>query len=281
MDKMIDLFNSLLATLDKHGGTASGLVIVFSAAWAAWKFFDSRSREEVSREYNNYHQLTDELVRGRGEGEDARKTPMLNGQIAAIYELQYFKKYLPCSLRALKILKESWADNQFLVDEINVAIENIEWKIFIQKILSISFWIIAFETISLLINQVTQDTAHTWYSALIQPSFAPPNFLFPIAWTIIYALLAATGWLLWDVRNKKLLALFSIYMALNWSWSFIFFGAHQLMAGLIWVALLDIMAITLIIKSWNILPRVSYLMIPPTIWTLFAMALNAMYCYLN
>ena len=33
-----------------------------------------------------------------------------------------------------------------------------------------------------------------WYESLVKPSFTPPNWLFPVAWTIIYLLLAWAGY---------------------------------------------------------------------------------------
>ncbi len=32
-----------------------------------------------------------------------------------------------------------------------------------------------------------------WYESLTKPSFTPPNWAFPVAWTIIYLLLAWAG----------------------------------------------------------------------------------------
>lgn len=152
------------------------------------------------------------------------------------------------------------------------------------KYVSLFLWIAVFEAISMALGLETRNNIPGWYATLERPPLVPPNYIFPIMWTILYALIAATGWHLWRTRTttpKILPILFVAYMALNWSWTHVFFGMHLLLAGLIWIAAMNAIAIVFIKLSWKDCPLASKLMIAPTLWTFFAMYLNAGYWYLN
>lgn len=147
-------------------------------------------------------------------------------------------------------------------------------------------WVIVFEAISTAIGYATQPQVDGWYAALERPWFTPPNMLFPIMWTILYALIGAAGYYIWRGRRDGLtgrqrLNIFMVYMALNWSWSFIFFTQHQLFISFLWILVMNIAAITLIAISWNTQRRVALLMLPPLGWTLFAALLNGAFWWLN
>jgi hypothetical protein len=36
-----------------------------------------------------------------------------------------------------------------------------------------------------------------WYEALVKPVWTPPNWLFPVAWTLLYLMIALAGWQVW------------------------------------------------------------------------------------
>jgi len=146
-------------------------------------------------------------------------------------------------------------------------------------------WILVFEAISVSIGMSTQSAVDGWYAGLVRPSFAPPNIVFPVMWTILYALIAAAGYLLWQQRAGKLgkAAWWSFvpYMAFNWSWSFVFFAWHQLLAGFVWIVIMNILTLTTIALCWQRDKRPVLLLLPPLCWTMFAAVLNAAYWWLN
>ena len=41
---------------------------------------------------------------------------------------------------------------------------------------------------------ITQPNIPTWYAGLAKPGFTPPNWAFPAAWTLLYALMAYALW---------------------------------------------------------------------------------------
>src|SRR6056297_776909 len=58
------------------------------------------------------------------------------------------------------------------------------------------FWFFFVYSLNAFGNQFAQSVPNT-YSRLIRPSFAPPSWLFPIAWTINFILLATSAFLVW------------------------------------------------------------------------------------
>jgi benzodiazapine receptor len=71
-----------------------------------------------------------------------------------------------------------------------------------------------------------------WYRNLEKSSLTPPDWLFPVAWTLIYALCvgaAAFGWRASEGRREQawLLSLFFVNAVLNVLWSAAFFTAKR------------------------------------------------------
>lgn len=142
-----------------------------------------------------------------------------------------------------------------------------------------------FEIVSMAIGYTTQGGVDGWYQTLIRPPFVPPNIIFPIMWTILYAMIAGAGWCLFMMpltsKRNRLIELFMLYMILNWSWSFIFFTMNQLFLAFAWIVAVDLIALSLICRAWADARRASYLMIPPLLWTSFATYLAGAYWWLN
>jgi tryptophan-rich sensory protein len=63
--------------------------------------------------------------------------------------------------------------------------------------LSLIIWIIALISIGSGIGSLTKTEITTWYSILHRSTLTPPNYIFPIAWTILYGIIGACGWLIW------------------------------------------------------------------------------------
>src|ERR1700712_474544 len=77
-----------------------------------------------------------------------------------------------------------------------------------------------------------------WYSSLHKPSFTPPSWAFPVAWTILYIMIAASAYLVWKQRDgsknfRRACIIYGIQLFLNFSWSIVFFGMHQVFGGLL------------------------------------------------
>jgi tryptophan-rich sensory protein len=146
-------------------------------------------------------------------------------------------------------------------------------------------WIVAFQIVSAMIGYFTQGSVDGWYQTLNRPPLTPPNLVFPVMWTILYALIAASGWCLWQRRSTAAgmmrFRLFCAYMFINWTWSFVFFTAQMMLAGFVWILVLNAIAAWIVLSAWRDHRIVSWLMLPPLLWTTFAAYLNGAYWWLN
>jgi benzodiazapine receptor len=133
--------------------------------------------------------------------------------------------------------------------------------------------------------KVTVPEIPTWYASLAKPSWTPPRIAFPIVWPILYFLMAVAAWRLWEAPPSSLRALaltaFVLQLSLNAIWSPIFFGRHNLQAGLIVITLLIIALVATIAASAKVDTAAAALLLPYLAWTLFAAALNARILSLN
>ncbi|MDE3125950.1 MAG: tryptophan-rich sensory protein [Bacteroidota bacterium] len=132
---------------------------------------------------------------------------------------------------------------------------------------------------------VTASQITTWYAQLQKPFFNPPNVIFAPVWTLLYALMGISFYLLWNSKSsltKNMALLFFILQFIfNLAWSFIFFYLHK--TG--W-ALAEILGmwglIVLTIKySFPIQKWAAWLLVPYLLWVSFATILNAAIYILN
>jgi benzodiazapine receptor len=118
----------------------------------------------------------------------------------------------------------------------------------------------------------------TWYSTLHRSPLTPPNYVFPIAWTILYGIIGACGFLIWRAPSSPELNIIKILyvnqLILNWSWTPLFFHYHLTGISLIVLGAMDILVSILIWLAYPKIREVSLLMIPYLLWILFATYLN-------
>lgn len=143
---------------------------------------------------------------------------------------------------------------------------------------SLIIWIMALIAIGGIIGSLTKPEISTWYSALNRSTLTPPNYVFPVAWTILYGIIGACGWLIWHKSSSpKLSVIKTLYVAqliLNWSWTPLFFYYHLTGLSLVVLIAMDILVGILIFLAYRKIKVVSLLMIPYLSWILFATYLN-------
>ena len=148
----------------------------------------------------------------------------------------------------------------------------------------ISFLLITF-VVAFIGSSFTTPNIASWYSTLTKPSFAPPNWLFAPAWTILYILMAVAVFLIWQNRNnpqaKYALTFYFIQLALNSFWSVIFFGLHHPQLAFFEIIILWIFILITLLKFYKIQRTAGLLLIPYLLWVSFASILNLFIWLLN
>ena len=146
-------------------------------------------------------------------------------------------------------------------------------------------WILLAEAVGALSGFLSRKGTEFYSIYVHKPSFSPPDWLFPVAWGILYALMGigaarVEAQLPGKVRSRGL-NLFILQLIVNFFWSLIFFNAQAYGFSLIWLILLWILVFFMIRAFSRVDPLAAYLQIPYLIWLTFAAYLNAGVWYLN
>ncbi len=121
------------------------------------------------------------------------------------------------------------------------------------------------------------------YDNLIQPPLAPPSFLFPIVWTILYILMGVSYGLL--VQNgqdsENISSIYYLQLFVNLLWPLFFFVLQWRLFAFFWLLLLIGLVIVMIIRFYRNHKGAGLLQIPYLLWLFFAAYLNLSIYILN
>ena len=115
------------------------------------------------------------------------------------------------------------------------------------------------------------------YQNINRPKLAPPGYIFPIVWTILYVLMGISSYLIHRSNHKNketALIIYYFQLLINFSWPILFFNYQNFLLALAILFILNILVIILIKVTYSINHLASYLLIPYLIWILFALYLN-------
>ncbi|WP_324291995.1 TspO/MBR family protein [uncultured Erythrobacter sp.] len=125
-----------------------------------------------------------------------------------------------------------------------------------------------------------------WYQALAKPDWNPPDVVFPMGWTVIYALITVAGITAWraaptSAAAEWVLGLFALNGFLNISWSLIFFRLQRPDWAFYEVTLLWLSILVIILYCGRFSKTSALLLVPYLGWVTFAGALNWAVVQLN
>lgn len=124
----------------------------------------------------------------------------------------------------------------------------------------------------------------TWYAALRKPAWTPPNWAFPLVWSVLFCTIAVSGWLVWEAAGLaawQALSLYAVHLIVNAAWSFLFFGMKRLDWAMIEVVCLWLMIAALIASFSQFSTAAALLLAPYLAWVSVAAALNFRLLQLN
>ncbi len=117
-----------------------------------------------------------------------------------------------------------------------------------------------------------------WYERLEKPSWRPPNRLFAPVWSVLYVMIAVSGWLVWregGFAGAALpLAVYALQLVLNAAWTPLFFGLHRPDLGFLDIVLVWLSIVATILLFFPIHVGAALLLMPYLAWVTFATALN-------
>ena len=127
---------------------------------------------------------------------------------------------------------------------------------------------------------------YEYYNKIVKPFFAPPRLFYPIAWTIVYILISITIYTI--IKYSKLKDLpknYKITLILNYifnqSYTLLFFGLHNNFLGFI-SCLASFLSTLFLYEETSLLNnKISKLLYPYIILSLFATILSLSIYLLN
>ena len=121
------------------------------------------------------------------------------------------------------------------------------------------------------------------YKYLEKPFLAPPGFIFPIVWTILYILMGISYGILKNrnLNDNKIKKIYYLQLFVNALWSIFFFLLKWRIFSFWWIILLDFLVIIMIYSFYNKEKLSGLLQIFYLIWVLFASYLNLTIYLLN
>ena len=120
-----------------------------------------------------------------------------------------------------------------------------------------------------------------WYAALAKPSFNPPDWLFPPAWTLLYILIGIAGWRVFLAKLRLPFGLWVLQLAINFAWSPTFFGQHMIGFGLVILLAMLATILAFLAVTWRLDRPAALCFVPYALWVSFAGLLNGAIWWLN
>ena len=139
------------------------------------------------------------------------------------------------------------------------------------------YWILFTEMVGGLSGWLTREGTKL-YPTMEMPPFSPPGILFPVVWTILFALMGIGAARIYltpsSAARSKSLMLYLIQLTFDFFWSIIFFNFRSYGFALLWLLVLWILILRMILTFAKVDKTAAVLQIPYLLWSAFAVYLN-------
>ena len=145
------------------------------------------------------------------------------------------------------------------------------WQVF-------AVWIGLCEAVGLLAGLLTRKNTAIYAEKVIKPFLSPPGWVFPVAWTVLYALMGIGAALVSMAPPSRAgadgLRYFFLQLGFNFLWSLLFFNAMAFGFAFLWLLALWGL-IWLMTRAFSqVDPTAGRLQLPYLLWVAFAGYLN-------
>ena len=149
--------------------------------------------------------------------------------------------------------------------------KNRAWKAYL-------FWILFTEAVGALSGWLTRESTQLYTQVIQRPPLSPPAAVFPIVWTILFALMGI-GAARIDLAESsperaQNLRIYMLQLAVNFFWSILFFNLQQYGFALLWLIFLWVLILWMILSFRKVDRTAALLQIPYLLWVTFALYLN-------
>lgn len=145
------------------------------------------------------------------------------------------------------------------------------WKVFIVSV-------VLAEAVGALSGWLTRDGAQQYAQSIVLPPLSPPGIVFPIVWTVLFALMGIGSALVWlapdSQARSSALRLYAVQLAFNFVWSLIFFNWKNYGFAFVWLAALWVLIGWMILRFRALVPAAGWTQVPYFLWVAFAGYLN-------
>jgi tryptophan-rich sensory protein len=128
------------------------------------------------------------------------------------------------------------------------------------------------------IGSVASINAPEFYGQLVRPSWAPPAWLFGPVWSVLFALMSVSAWLVWRQYGFRgagaALNVYCAQLVANALWSWMFFAWRQGAMAFAEVVVLWLLIAATIVLFWRLHRLAAFLLAPYLAWVSFAAVLN-------
>lgn len=159
-----------------------------------------------------------------------------------------------------------------------IPVKKSSWKNYL-------LWIGLAEATGILAGLLTMGATKIYGETINKPPLSPPAIVFPVVWTILYALMGISAARIAATEPSKErslgLNLFVVQLIVNFFWSLLFFNAQAFGFAFLWLILLWILVAAMILVFMKIDSVAAWLQIPYLIWLTFAAYLSGAVWLMN
>ena len=117
------------------------------------------------------------------------------------------------------------------------------------------------------------------FRALEKPPLAPPGWLFPVVWTILFLLMGFASYLVYAAgrgtqSGRTALWFYAVQLLFNFFWSIFFFNCGAYLFSFFWLLALWVLVFTTAVLFFRISHPAGWLLAPYLVWITFAGYLN-------